>query len=209
MRTGSCWFCPMQSPQYLEQFLLQSRHWENFYRVDEWISRIYSGMVKNSGYISIVKNDIGLNLQYQLFWWSTAGWATLWILDLMTLLSLSSRNTKHRNTHTHTPTHTHTATNVSVSLETLADTSLDTKRFFLLVDVCLFSLTYNTVTSWSCSYVAGLLEFQSQELNLNIIKAIIENPKVSSNKGAIRVLLWNQPTIPRKMKTTAKPATLG
>ena len=49
--------------------------------------------------------------------------------------------------HTHTHTHTHTATNVSVSLETLADTSLDTKRFFLLVDVCLFSLTYNTVTS--------------------------------------------------------------
>ena len=36
---GSCWFCPMQSLQYLEQFLLQSRHWENFYRMNEWISR--------------------------------------------------------------------------------------------------------------------------------------------------------------------------
>lgn len=77
-----------------------------------------------------MKTDIELNLQQHSFWWSTAGWATLWPLDLMAPLSLSSRNAKHRHTHTHT------ATAVSVSLETLADTSLDTKRLCLLV-LCL------------------------------------------------------------------------
>ena len=152
MGSGCCWFCPVQSPQYLAQFLLQSRHWGNVYRMDEWISRICSSMVKSSGYIAIVKTYIELNLQHQLFWWSTAGWATLWTLDLMTPLSLSSRNTKHRHRHRHTHTHTHTLLLLFLFLWRPWLIHLwilrDSICWFY---VCLFSLTYNTVTYCSCS----------------------------------------------------------